>query len=353
MTYGMKLVLVGLVLKVVLSENISANVDDVFNNMRSASGAQLLMACLLYPIDMYGDFAGYTSMAIGFAAMFGLRLSPNFNRPFISTSTSDFWRRWHISLSSWVRDYLYLPLAGEFRHWGRWGVSLSLLITFVVLGIWHGAGWNFVVYGLIQGLVIIFEQNTLEVRRKIKERVGNVVFSTYSILRTYIIFALSLVFFKCPTLADACYFISHISLHVNQSWKEINLGMRDHTCIVAGVALVLVLIYEYFMDRVDLLSKLSARPAWRRWTFITCLPWPSSSVASSETKHSFICNSDGKQSSVGSNTFGRQPSGRPAASYQGLRVLASFLGSRGSLSPRRPLYVAPPLPRLRLSGGAQ
>ena len=266
MTYGMKLVLVGLVLKVVLSENISANVDDVFNNMRSASGAQLLMACLLYPIDMYGDFAGYTSMAIGFAAMFGLRLSPNFNRPFISTSTSDFWRRWHISLSSWVRDYLYLPLAGEFRHWGRWGVSLSLLITFVVLGIWHGAGWNFVVYGLIQGLVIIFEQNTLEVRRKIKERVGNVVFSTYSILRTYIIFALSLVFFKCPTLADACYFISHISLHVNQSWKEINLGMRDHTCIVAGVALVLVLIYEYFMDRVDLLSKLSTRPAWQRWT---------------------------------------------------------------------------------------
>lgn len=135
-----------------------------------------------------------------------------------------------------------------------------------MLGIWHGAGWNFVVYGLIQGLVIIFEQNTLEVRRKIKERVGNVVFSTYSILRTYIIFALSLVFFKCPTLADACYFISHISLHVNQSWKEINLGMRDHTCIVAGVALVLVLIYEYFMDRVDLLSKLSARPAWQRWT---------------------------------------------------------------------------------------
>lgn len=266
MTYGMKLVLVGLVLKLVLSENISANVDDVFNNMRSASGLQLLMACLLYPIDMYGDFAGYTSMALGFAAMFGLRLSPNFNRPFISKSTTDFWRRWHISLSSWVRDYLYLPLAGEFRHWGRWGVSLSLLVTFVVLGIWHGAGWNFVVYGLIQGLVIIFEQNTLEVRKKIQQRVGNVVFSVYSILRTYIIFALSLVFFKCPTLADACYFISHISLHVNQSWKEMNLGMRDHTCIVAGVALLLVLVYEYFMSRTDLLRKLSARPAWMRWT---------------------------------------------------------------------------------------
>lgn len=265
MVYGMRLILVGLVLKLVISENISANIDDVFTNMHTASGAQLLMACLLYPIDMYGDFAGYTLMAIGFAAMFGIRLSPNFNRPYISQSTTDFWRRWHISLSSWVRDYLYLPLAGELRHYGRLGISISLLVTFVVLGIWHGAGWNFVVYGLIQGLVIIFEQNTKETRRKIRQSVGNAVFSTYAILRTYIIFAISLVFFKCPTLASACYFISHISLRVNHSWKEINLGLKDHTCIVVAVALVLVMVYEYFVEHCDLNGKLVARPTWQRW----------------------------------------------------------------------------------------
>ena len=266
MAYGLRLILVGIVLKLVLSENISANIDDVFANMYSASGVQLLMACLLYPIDMYGDFAGYTTMAIGFAAMFGIRLSPNFNRPYVAQTTTDFWRRWHISLSSWVRDYLYLPLAAELRHWGRLGISVSLLVTFVVLGIWHGAGWNFVVYGLIQGLVIIFEQNTNQTRQKIRQKVGNAVFSTYSVLRTYVIFAVSLVFFKCPTLADACYFVSHISLRVNNSWKEISIGMKDHTCIVAGITLAIVIVYEYFTDRYDLPRKLATRPAWQRWT---------------------------------------------------------------------------------------
>lgn len=265
MTYGLKLIIVGLIMKIVLSDSISPYIDNVFNHYQSASGLQLLMACLLYPIDMYGDFGGYTNIAIGCAAMFGLRLSPNFNRPFISTSTADFWRRWHISLSSWVRDYLYLPLAGTFRQWGRWGISLSLIITFVVLGIWHGAGWNFVVYGLIQGLVIIFEQNTSTLRKTVRERVGNGIATTYSILRTYIIFALSLVFFKCPSLSSAWYFISHISLQAHDSWKEMNLGMQDHTAIVAGVAFVLVMVYEFFTDRRDLFQLLAKRPTWQRW----------------------------------------------------------------------------------------
>ncbi|MEG2151582.1 MAG: MBOAT family O-acyltransferase, partial [Bacteroidaceae bacterium] len=136
--YGMKLIIVGLIKKLILADYLSSYIDVIFNSVHTASGAQLLMACLLYPIELYGDFSGYTDIALGGARMFGFKLNPNFNRPFIAQTTSDFWRRWHISLSFWVRDYLYLPLSSSMRGWGQWGVFISLILTFTGLGIWHG-----------------------------------------------------------------------------------------------------------------------------------------------------------------------------------------------------------------------
>ena len=110
MTYGLKLIVVGLVKKLVLADHIAPYIDGVFDSMHTASGVQLLMACLLYPIELYADFSGYTDMAIGTGMLFGLKLSPNFAHPFAAQTTAEFWRRWHISLSSWVRDYLFLPV---------------------------------------------------------------------------------------------------------------------------------------------------------------------------------------------------------------------------------------------------
>lgn len=154
MVYGMRLIVVGLIKKLILADSIAPYIDGVFGSVYTASGVQLLMACLLYPIELYADFSGYTDIALGGARMLGFKLSPNFNRPFIAQTTADFWRRWHMSLSFWVRDYLYLPLSSSLRGWGQWGVFLSLALTFTGLGIWHGAGWNFAVYGLIQGVII-------------------------------------------------------------------------------------------------------------------------------------------------------------------------------------------------------
>ena len=118
MTYGLKLIVVGLVKKLVLADHIAPYIDGVFSSMHTASGVQLLMACLLYPIELYADFSGYTDMAIGIGMLFGLKLSPNFAHPFAAQTTAEFWRRWHISLSSWVRDYLFLPLSSFTRRWG-------------------------------------------------------------------------------------------------------------------------------------------------------------------------------------------------------------------------------------------
>lgn len=266
MTYGMKLIAVGLVKKLILAYYIGSYIDGVFNSPHAASGVQLLMACLLYPIELYGDFSGYTDIALGGARMLGFKLSPNFNRPFIALTTADFWRRWHMSLSFWVRDYLYFPLSASFRGWGQWGVFLSLALTFAVLGAWHGTGWTFILYGLIQGLVIFYEMKTLSFRNKIRKWIGNALFTTLSILRTYLIFALSLVFFRADSISDALYFIRNISFQVHHSWKEISIGIPDHNCIVAGSALVLILTYEYLMSKQDLLIALEKQAAAIRWS---------------------------------------------------------------------------------------
>ena len=106
-TYGLKLMLIGLMKKVLIADRLAPHLDSIFASVQDASGAQLLLAGLLYPIELYADFSGYTDMAIGGAMMFGYRLSPNFNRPFVAKTITDFWRRWHMSLSFWVRDYLY------------------------------------------------------------------------------------------------------------------------------------------------------------------------------------------------------------------------------------------------------
>lgn len=266
MTYGLRLILVGLVKKLVLADHIAPYIDGVFNSMHTASGVQLFMACLLYPIELYADFSGYTDMAIGTGMLFGLKLSPNFAHPFAAQTTAEFWRRWHISLSSWVRDYIFFPLSSFTRRWGQWGVAASLMVTFIVLGIWHGAGWTFAVYGFIQGLVIVWELRTEKIRNKVRKHIGKRLFATLSVIRTYLIFAVSLVFFKVQSVSDAFYFLRNISFQTYASWKEINIGMSDHICIVAGSALLLILLYDHLMSKGDLHLRFEKQPALVRWT---------------------------------------------------------------------------------------
>jgi len=263
--YGMKLIVVGLIKKLILADYISPYIDGIFNSIHTASGIQLLMACLLYPVELYGDFSGYTDIALGGACMLGFKLNPNFNRPFIAQTTAEFWRRWHMSLSFWVKDYLYLPLFSSMRRWGQWGVFLSLSLTFAGLGAWHGAGWNYIIYGLIQGLIIFYEMKTAMIRNKIKNWIGNPLFTTLSILRTYLLFAFSLIFFRLESVSDALYYIRNISFSTHASWKEVSIGIPDHNCIVAGSALVLILVYEYFMSKRDLLEALEKQPMLVRW----------------------------------------------------------------------------------------
>jgi D-alanyl-lipoteichoic acid acyltransferase DltB (MBOAT superfamily) len=272
-TYGLKLMMVGAIMKLVIADRVAPFLDAIFDTVKNASGIQLLEASLLYPIQLYADFAGYTNMAIGIGMLFGFKLSPNFNRPFISLTTSDLWRRWHMSLSFWVRDYIFVPLTASTRRWGKWGIYFSLLATFVALGIWHGAGWTFAIYGMIQGLIIIYETAAKKQREKMHEVIGNRWFVSLSIIRTYLLFAFSLLFFRIDTLAHVGYTLRHAFDGINASWSETNLGMADSKWIVFGIAVILMFVYESYNGRHDLIKSLEKQHTAVRWTVYYLVSW--------------------------------------------------------------------------------
>ena len=197
--------------------------------------------------------------------MFGLKLAPNFDRPFISKTTAELWRRWHMSLSFWVRDYVYVPLTAETRAWGRMGVMASMLVTFVVLGIWHGAGWNYALYGMVQGLIIMYEMNFSGFRDWQSRFMGRRCFSAFSVVRTYALFAFSLVLFRSENLAEAMYLFRHLSFVPRNGWDELMIGMPQHFCYVSLVAFLLLLLYEWANDRHDVIKRLHGCNPVLRW----------------------------------------------------------------------------------------
>lgn len=265
-SYGLRLIAIGLFKKLVIANHLAGVLNEVFASVQDYSGAQLLVATLVYPIQLYADFSGYTDIAIGGAAILGYKLSPNFNRPFIAETITDFWRRWHMSLSFWVKDYIYEPLAFNKRSWGIWGISYALLVTFILLGLWHGDNWNFIIYGAIQGAVIIYEMQRTKWCTKWKQYLSGKWFSVYGIIRTYFIFSISLLFFKIEKFTDVSYVLRHIFDGVNATYKEINLGMRDHNIIVLALAIGLMFFYEYANNKWDVWGKLELKSTPVRWS---------------------------------------------------------------------------------------
>ncbi len=266
-SYGLRLIAIGLFKKLIIANYLAGILNDVFASVHDYSGAQLLVATLIYPIQLYADFSGYTDIAIGGAAILGYKLSPNFNRPFIAETITDFWRRWHMSLSFWVKDYIYEPLAFKKRNCGVWGISYALLLTFILLGLWHGDSWNFIIYGAIQGCVIIYEMQRAKWCTKWKQYLSGRWFKVYGIIRTYLIFSVSLLFFKIEKFTDVSYVLRHLFDGIKATYKEINLGMRDHNIIILALAIGLMFFYEFANNKWDIWGKLERKSMPVRWGF--------------------------------------------------------------------------------------
>lgn len=207
---GLKLILWGLFKKLVVADRLSIYVTSVLGNTEHHSGITLIIAVLFYVFQMYADFSGYTDMALGFAKMLGYDLIQNFNRPLFAKSVTEFWRKWHISLSTWFADYFYNPIAIAKRDWGNWSVVYAFFITFIILGFWHGANWTFIVFGTLQGLALTIEFYTRKSRKNIRKKIPGQLNNIAGIIFTVGYFAFSLIFFRAESLGAALTIIKRI-----------------------------------------------------------------------------------------------------------------------------------------------
>ena len=244
---GLKLVLWGLFKKLVVADRLSIYVNSVLGNTEHHSGITLLIAVIFYVFQMYADFSGYTDMARGFAKMLGYDLLENFNRPFFAKSVTEFWRKWHISLSTWFADYFYNPIAIAKRDWGNWSVVYAFFTTFIVLGFWHGANWTFMVFGALQGLILTGEFFTRKARKNIRKKIPALLNNIAGIIFTVAYFTLSLIFFRAESLTEAGTIIKRIFTANGSVYTE-NPSIIIFSILGVGFMMLVEFKKEFFND---------------------------------------------------------------------------------------------------------
>jgi D-alanyl-lipoteichoic acid acyltransferase DltB (MBOAT superfamily) len=210
---GLKLILWGFFKKLVIADRLAFYVNAVYNNVDQHGGLTLLLATIFFAFQIYCDFSGYSDMAIGIARIMGFDLMKNFNRPYFAKNIAEFWSRWHISLSTWFKDYLYIPLGGNRVSVPKW--YFNLFIVFLISGLWHGANWTYLVWGGLNGVYLIFASQSKQFRENLNVKLGFTKFPKLlkgsQILTTFILVAFAWVFFRANTIADAFTIIKKIA----------------------------------------------------------------------------------------------------------------------------------------------
>lgn len=231
---GMKWLLWGMFMKVVLADNIGLYVDKAYQNYMYLTGTTSIFTAVLYSIQIYGDFAGYSFMAMGVGRLLGFDLVNNFQRPYLSTSVTDFWRRWHISLSTWLKDYVYIPMGGS--RCSKMRCYWNIIVTFLVSGIWHGANWTFIVWGLFHGVCQVIEKMLgLQKCETTKPYVKAV-----RIIFTFVLVTIAWVLFRMPTIADGWGVVSNM---ITGGGIDLNYTANNWKLIV-GLAVTILTVKE-------------------------------------------------------------------------------------------------------------
>ena len=259
---GAKILLLGFFKKICVADLISGFVNSIYNNPGESTALGVIIATLLFAVQIYCDFAGYTDIAIGCARIMGIRLMKNFDRPYSATSIKEFWSRWHISLSSWFRDYLYIPLGGNRVSYGRH--LANLFIVFLVSGLWHGAAWTFVIWGALHGVYQIIGKLTIKSRNKLLGKLG---FSEKSrgvlILRrilTFILVDAAWLMFRANSIRDAGVLIKKLFVGWNVSVSETlnNMGLTLEMILLTVFSLVLLVLLDWMITYECVDGKSSA-----------------------------------------------------------------------------------------------
>lgn len=267
--YGLRLMAWGFFKKLVVADNAAIIVDNVYGSLDKCTGFDLLLAVFLFTLQIYCDFSGYSDIAIGSARILGIKLMTNFKSPYWSSSLKEFWGRWHISLSTWFRDYLYIPLGGSrcsaLRH------NINIMITFLVSGLWHGANWTFVLWGGIHGIIQVIE-NVLSFNKIEKHGLRRIL----SILFIFVVCNIAWVFFRARTISDAFYILGNIIVPTGGiEWylhSGIGIFKSDVRALLYPIALIFV--FDYVSLKQDVLEWLSHRKTILRWgIYIVIIYW--------------------------------------------------------------------------------
>lgn len=276
---GTILMLWGLFMKMVIADRVAILVDTVYDSYWIYGGIELILATVLFAIQIYCDFSSYSLIAIGAAKVMGFSIMENFNVPYFSRSVKEFWRRWHISLSTWFRDYLYIPLGGSHCSPGR--NYINLMITFLVSGLWHGANWTFLVWGGINGLYQVvgdflkpLKQSIVE---KYKVKTYSISYKLGQVLITFGLIDFAWIFFRMDSLRDSFDFIKRIFIRwdpwvlFDQSLYTLGLNQQEmHILIISLIILLLVDIVRYKWNQtIDVF--LMDQCLWFRWTVLLFL----------------------------------------------------------------------------------
>lgn len=245
---GVQLMVWGYFMKLVLADRCGIYVDTIFNNVDKHNGGSYLVASLLFPFQIYGDFAGYSLIAIGVARVLGFRLMENFHRPYFACTIGEFWHRWHISLSTWFKDYVYIPLGGN--RVGKLRNYFNLLITFVVSGIWHGANWTFLCWGTIHGILLCIEKAFGISKQKYTGAKKIFHWAT-----TFVLVCFAWILFRANTLSDAVSVVTGIFTNLGTPKPEYA------NFIAIGLAMTVLLTKE-FADEFNWKIRVADSKSW-------------------------------------------------------------------------------------------
>lgn len=274
--YGLQLMLWGYFKKMVIADRAAILVNEVFEHSTKYSGIVVVVASLFYAIQLYTDFSGCVDIVTGGAQVLGIRLAPNFNKPYFATSIQDFWRRWHISLSSWFRDYLYIPLGGSRK--GSFRKYLNIMIVFFVSGLWHGTGLHYMVWGLLHGGYQIVGALLMPLRKKSIKlfKIDETSFShkLFQTVFTFLLVDFAWVFFRAGSLTIAFNMLGSIAVpympHTSILTTLYSLGLNEANFNLLLLSIGVLGLVSYLQTKFGIREKLAKQALWFRWLFYFC-----------------------------------------------------------------------------------
>jgi len=272
-TNGLRQILWGLFKKLVIADNIAEITNQFFSNPNDISGILLIIGAFLYSIQIYTDFSGYTDMALGIARLLGFEITKNFDFPFFAQNIADYWRRWHISLTSWLTEYIFTPLSIKFRYYGKTGLILAIIINFIVIGAWHGANWTFIIFGLINGLYfipLIIKGNMNKKKTFSKDKILPSFSQLINILKTFTLVTISLIVFRAGTITQSYIYIKNIITNILLPSKT---DIPYSLLLITIVFSILMFIIEWLgkNDNYAIENIIKDKPQIFRWTFYSII----------------------------------------------------------------------------------